>query len=258
MTGSVTKSTQIDRFETASRTHVGIVRETNEDRVLAQPQSGLWAIADGMGGHSLGDRAAALVVSALSAIEPSDQGVREALESANASIRAMGRKAEVTCGSTVAGLCISQASGFVFWVGDSRVYRLRDDRLTRLTRDHSFVQELRDAGVLTDVQARADPRSNIITRAVGIADMIAVDITPIDVRSDDLYLICSDGLSDLVDDATILSLLDRRQPEDSADKLVRAALAAGGADNISLTIIADRASMKQADPEVPSPDGAGT
>jgi serine/threonine protein phosphatase PrpC len=238
MTRSATKSAQMDGFQTASRTHVGMVRETNEDRVLVLPQSGLWAIADGMGGHSLGDRAAALVVSALSASESSEQAVREALESANASIRAMGRKAGVICGSTVAGLCISQASGFVFWVGDSRVYRLRDDGLTRLTRDHSFVQELRDAGVLTDAQARADRRNNIITRAVGIADMVAVDIMPIDVRSDDLYLICSDGLSDLVDDAMLLGLLDRHQPEDSADKLVRAALAAGGSDNISLAIIA--------------------
>ncbi|MDB5715399.1 MAG: serine/threonine-protein phosphatase [Sphingomonadales bacterium] len=237
MMGSATNPLRPEHFETASRTHVGMVRETNEDRVLVQPQSGLWAIADGMGGHSLGDRAAALVVSALSPITPSEPRVRKALESANASIRAMGRKAEVTCGSTVAGLSLSPGHCFVFWVGDSRVYRLREERLTRLTRDHSFVQELRDAGVLTDVQARSDPRGNIITRAVGIADDVAVDFMPIDVRDDDLYLICSDGLSDLVDDAMLLGLLDRRQAEESAEKLIRAALAAGGTDNISLTII---------------------
>lgn len=227
-------------FETASRTHVGLLREINEDRILAQPHVGLWAVADGMGGHSLGDRAASAVVSALSDISPkapSEQLIQAALQTANASILEMGRLAAVTCGSTVAGLSISEEAAFVFWAGDSRVYQLRGGELSRLTHDHSFVQELRDAGVLNDIQVRTDPRSNIITRAIGIVDSVTVDFASADLRCQDLFLICSDGLSDLVDDTVMKTLLDPSRIEESANNLILASLAGGGTDNISLTII---------------------
>jgi serine/threonine protein phosphatase PrpC len=227
-------------FSTASRTHVGLVREINEDRLLLQPQIGLWAVADGMGGHSLGDRAAASVVSALSKIgseAPCESDIRAALQSANASIFAMGQKAGVTCGSTVAGLVVSRQGAFVFWVGDSRVYRLRDSELVCLTTDHSVVQELYAAGVLTEQQARSDPRGNIITRALGIDNQVIVDIAAVDVRPNDFYLVCSDGLSDSVEDVDILQLIDRRQIEKTADKLIHASLIKGGTDNISMVMI---------------------
>jgi serine/threonine protein phosphatase PrpC len=228
-------------FETASRTHVGLVRQINEDRVLVQPDIGLWAIADGMGGHSLGDRAAVSVVAALSEVgsnPPSETDIVAALRSANASILAMGRNAGVTCGSTIAGLAISPDAAFVFWVGDSRVYRVRGGELTRLTSDHSIVQELCDAGVLTEQQARRDGRKNIITRAVGIGEDVTVDVVKIDARAGDLFLICSDGLSDMVDDDELMAHLTSRQIENCVDTLVRAALAAGGTDNVSVTIVA--------------------
>jgi serine/threonine protein phosphatase PrpC len=240
MMGTMSATSQPMAFATASRTHVGLVREINEDRVLLQPQIGLWAVADGMGGHSLGDRAAALVVSALSMVGSEtlcESGIRVALESANASIFAMGQEAGVTCGSTVAGLVVSRDLAFVFWVGDSRVYRLRGSELARLTTDHSVVQELYAAGVLTEQEARSDPRGNIITRALGIGNHVVVDIAIIDVRPGDLCLICSDGLSDLVEDVDILQLVDRRQIEKTADELIRASLEEGGTDNISMVLI---------------------
>jgi serine/threonine protein phosphatase PrpC len=236
-----TDASEAAGFITASRTHVGLVRAINEDRVLAQPQIGLWAIADGMGGHSLGDRAATAVVSALSAIGPqfpSEDVIGSAIQSANATIFKTGQSARVVCGSTVAGLAISGGAAFVFWIGDSRVYRLRGKHLTRLTTDHSVVQELRDAGVLTEQQMRSDPRNNIITRAVGIQPEVMADFASVDVQQDDLFLICSDGLSDLIDDKNIIDLLRSEKIEESADELIRASLAAGGFDNISLIIVA--------------------
>lgn len=241
MTNPASDAIKPTAFITASRTHVGLVRQINEDRVLVQPQIGLWAIADGMGGHSLGDRAAAAVVSALSAIgprRPSEEMVHEAVQSANIAIYECAQSAGVVGGSTVAGLVISGEATFVFWVGDSRVYRLRNEQLTQLTTDHSIVQELRDAGVLPEHQIRTDPRRNIITRAVGIQMDARLDVAPIDVLQDDLFLICSDGLTDLVDDANLAGLLNRELIERSAEDLVRMALAQGGTDNISIIVIA--------------------
>jgi serine/threonine protein phosphatase PrpC len=227
-------------FDTASRTHVGKVREINEDRVLMQSEAGLWAIADGMGGHSLGDQAAAEIMRALGSMNcatPGQQAIGAALQLANDATLELAQKAGVTCGSTVAGICISNDDCMVFWVGDSRVYRLRGDSLVRLTRDHSFVQQLTDAGVMTERQARADPRSSIITRALGIAPIVEVDIVWTDVLTGDLFLICSDGLSDMIDDAGILAMIACGDPEDMTDRLIRAALAAGGTDNISVAVI---------------------
>lgn len=227
-------------FETAARTHVGKVREINEDRLLIQPEAGMWAIADGMGGHSLGDQAAAAVVRTLSTIDraPPDQpSIFTALQQANDATLALAEDAGVTCGSTVAGICISQDDCLVFWVGDSRVYRLRNGDLHRLTRDHSFVQQLTDAGVLTERQARADPRSSIITRALGIAPVVEIDTIWTDVMTGDLFLICSDGLSDMVDDVGIATVISQGTPDDMADRLIRAAMVAGGTDNISVAIV---------------------
>jgi serine/threonine protein phosphatase PrpC len=231
---------QAPSFETSSRTHVGKIREINEDRLLIQPEVGLWAIADGMGGHSLGDQAAAAVVRSLGAIDlatPDQQSICAALQRANDATLRLAEKAGVTCGSTVAGICVSNKDCLVFWVGDSRVYRFRDGNLLRLTRDHSFVQQLTDAGVLTERQARADPRSSIITRALGIAPVFEIDIVWTDVRIGDLFVICSDGLSDMVDDAGIATLISHGNLEEMTDGLVRAALDAGGTDNISVAVI---------------------
>jgi serine/threonine protein phosphatase PrpC len=227
-------------FDTSARTHVGKVRQVNEDRLLVQPEAGLWAIADGMGGHSLGDQAAAAVVRALGAIDlatPDQQTILAALQQANDATLALADNARVTCGSTVAGICISEGDCMVFWVGDSRVYRLRDGNLLRLTRDHSFVQQLTDAGVLTERQARADPRSSIITRALGIAPVVEIDIVWTDVLTGDLFLICSDGLSDMVDDAGIATMISDGDPDDITDRLIRAAMVAGGTDNITVAIV---------------------
>jgi serine/threonine protein phosphatase PrpC len=227
-------------FETSARTHVGKVREINEDRLLVQPEIGLWAIADGMGGHSLGDQAAAAVVRALGAIDrttPDQQAIFAALQQANDTTLALAENAGVTCGSTVAGICIANDNCLIFWVGDSRVYRLRDGDLLRLTRDHSFVQQLTDAGVLTESQARADPRSSIITRALGIAPVVEIDTMWTDATTGDLFLICSDGLSDMVDDAGIATMISDGTPDDMTDRLVRAAMIGGGTDNISVAII---------------------
>jgi serine/threonine protein phosphatase PrpC len=221
-----------------SRSHVGRVRMINEDRVFDSAAAGLWAIADGMGGHAAGDVAAQAVVSALHQLsesaEPFDGG---AIETA---LVEAGRRVHGTMsrsGSTVVALHIDGLRGTVLWAGDSRAYRLRDGRMERLTRDHSVVQDLIDAGAIRADQADRHPEAHVITRALGTAPDVAVDRRDIDVREGDLFLLCSDGLSRGCLDGTLSAALGGSIP-DMADRLLARALEAGGNDNISLLLVA--------------------
>ncbi len=246
MRAPVGRAVPADRGEPAvrslSRTHVGHVRAINEDRVLDQPGAGLWAIADGMGGHAAGDLAAEIVVETLRQLaergSPLDDAMIErALGDAGRRIHAISRQSGATSGSTVAALHIDGARGMLFWAGDSRIYRLRGRRLERLTRDHSVVQELIDAGALLPEQAERHPDAHIITRALGTAPGTAVERREIETAEGDLYLLCSDGLfrDGLEPDGSDLAAATL---EVIADRLVERALAAGGRDNISLVLVA--------------------
>ncbi|MDX3909612.1 MAG: protein phosphatase 2C domain-containing protein [Sphingobium sp.] len=227
-------------FQSVARSHIGHVRTVNEDRLLNCPEHGLWAVADGMGGHSLGDQAATIVIRALADLAEGPERIERsaidrALEMANRSIMAMGSKARQTCGSTVAGLHVTGSQCLIFWAGDSRVYRLRNGHLVRLSRDHSFVQELADAGVLTELQARVHPRAHVITRAVGASAELAVDYAECDMVAGDIFLLCSDGLSGLLDDDAISSTFAADLCA-TANQLLAKALDAGGTDNVSLIL----------------------
>lgn len=233
-----------------ARSHIGSVRTVNEDRVLDQRDAGLWAVADGMGGHSRGDEAATLAVRSLAALENrhaviSRHDISEALDRANAEIFAKARSARRTCGSTVVGMRVTGRDALLFWVGDSRAYRLRDGVLQRLTRDHSVVQELSDAGVITTQQARHHPQANVITRALGVGETVDIDFAQHSVGEHDRYLLCSDGLTGLVDDDSIRDLL-ALDLETAAARLIEASLAAGGMDNVSLVLIGVRPTTKSA------------
>jgi serine/threonine protein phosphatase PrpC len=221
-------------------THVGRVRRVNEDRVLDCPERGLWAVADGMGGHSAGDVAATIVVRALagltSAAAPiSADTIEAALQQANRAIGATDTGSGVS-GSTIAGLHIDRDTFHVFWAGDSRVYRYRDGVLTQLSHDHSLVQELVDAQALPAESAASHPRANVITRALGVGPVVELECRTGTLQHGDRFLLCSDGLSGQLSDASMSDLLT--SPIDEAARaLVEAALAAGGHDNLSVVLV---------------------
>jgi serine/threonine protein phosphatase PrpC len=238
-TQSIAVAPALAYLRSVSLSHIGKVRQTNEDRVLDYPERGLFAVADGMGGHCLGDWAAMAVIQSLIAIEGNlaQQSIVSALNAANARICELAQERGVTCGSTVAGLALTpSAKGLVFWAGDSRIYRLRDDSLDRLSCDHSVVQELLDAGVLTEAQAKVHPRNNVITRAVGVRPSLDTDFLAIETKPGDVYLLCTDGLSGPVSDDEVEDLLQR--PLNAAlDALIGLALNRGGKDNISAVLV---------------------
>ena len=223
-----------------ARTHIGKVRMVNEDRLLDHPDHRLWAVADGMGGHSRGDRAATLVIHALAELAEGGAAIDRyaidgAIQDANRAILALSEERE-RCGSTVAGLHAAGGTATLFWAGDSRIYRFRDGGLERLTCDHSYVQQLIDAGLITPAQARSHPQANLITRAVGIDARLELEYASVPIMPGDHFLLCSDGLSSLVEDQEVAKTLSA-DPETAPGRLIDQALEAGGSDNISLILI---------------------
>lgn len=229
------------RWACAARTDIGLVRSRNEDAYLAQPQRGLWAVADGMGGHAFGDFASGAVVDALAGLPVAGsmagfiEAARERLHGVNDALRAQARARQVpVIGTTVAALLACSTEAACLWAGDSRIYLYRQGRLQQLTRDHSQLEALKARGA--DMAATvASP--NMITRAVGAADTIAFDVATLAARDGDIFLLCSDGLSTPVDEAAIMAALAPGDCAAAADELVALALANGGRDNITVVVV---------------------
>jgi serine/threonine protein phosphatase PrpC len=219
----------------ATRSHAGCVRTLNEDAVLERPDLGLWAVADGMGGHDAGDVASRIVVEELAA---PGTDVVERLQRANRRLLAYAAKTRAgLVGSTVVVLQIEGPRYTCFWVGDSRAYIQRSGGLIRLTRDHSAVQELIDAGRITNSEAIRHPQSHVITRAVGAEQSLAVDCCEGTVDTGDTFLLCSDGLSNTLDEAELATLASGQDLGDAADSLLALALKRRAADNVSVALI---------------------
>ena len=212
--------------------------------MLVRDDCGLWAVADGMGGHEAGDVASGKVAEALGRLPPeADLDARvssaiEALQQVNQDLIALagGGEGQRSIGTTVVGLAIGDGEFRCFWAGDSRAYRLRDGQIVQLTRDHSVVQDLVDAGMLSPEEAESHPNSNIITRAVGVASELRVDVVSGDARAGDQFLLGSDGLTRKVDEREMLALLNAGPPELAADELIEMVLARGAPDNVTLVI----------------------
>lgn len=217
------------------RTHVGRVRQVNEDRVLDRPDRRLWAVADGMGGHSAGDRAAAAAIDALDALpEPiTAPALLRALQAANRSIAAEAERGG--SGTTIVAAWAEAMRLRLFWAGDSRAYRVRDGRAVALTRDHSLVQELVDGGLLSEAEAERHPQANVVTRALGVAPDVAIETAECDLVAGDLILLCSDGLSRSLGPRDFAPGLDLGI---QADRLLMNALQRDGSDNASLVLVA--------------------
>jgi serine/threonine protein phosphatase PrpC len=231
-------------YRSTARTHVGRVRKVNEDRILDRPDRALWAVADGMGGHRGGDIAAELAVAALRdlADDPApitDDAILAALMRANGDILARGAAAGGVIGSTIVALHIAQGEAHIFWAGDSRAYRATRGAWEQVTRDHSFVQELLDQGLIDARAAAHHPRAHVITRALGVDAAVEVERVSFAIAADEVILLCSDGLSRSLDPAAIADPGDRE-----ADQLLAEALQKDGSDNISFLVICANEAMR--------------
>ncbi len=226
--------------------HTGLVREHNEDSAL-NTQS-LFAVADGMGGHAAGEVASRLAIARMMQLvenpELGSPDIVEAIAAANADIRDSGARdaGRLGMGTTLTGLALvgpaDAPSWVVFNVGDSRVYRFADDELTQLTVDHSEVEELVAAGQLSAEEAKRYPRRNVVTRSLGSSPPPKPDVWPLPLIVGERFVICSDGLNLEVDNDELAAIL-RAEPDSqrAADRLVAAAVAAGGRDNVTVIVV---------------------
>jgi serine/threonine protein phosphatase PrpC len=233
------------QWRSVSSSHVGTVRKVNEDSVLERPEIGLWVVADGMGGHAAGDVASSMIVESLQGIRaPSDEAafledIERRLQRINTQLLhyAAEHVPGGVMGSTVAAFASYRTKALCLWAGDSRIYRLRGGELERLTRDHSQVEDLISLGIIRREDAEHHPESNIITRAVGATPDLAIDQRVGELRAQDTYLICSDGLTAVVKDAELGPLMEQSDCEEAVSALLHLALVRGARDNVTLVII---------------------
>lgn len=250
LTKSKSVSTNHPGFDISSSgvTHTGRVRERNEDAILLLEEESLWLVADGMGGHQYGDFASNTITRNLGlfkqqkSLEDSLLLLEENLMNSNAIIREksgkMGRNA--TIGSTVVCVYIWEKYLFVFWAGDSRLYRFRKGTLDRLTDDHSYVEELVRMGKIESKDAESHPAANVVLKAVGIDDELCLDFDYVELEDNDIFIVCSDGLYKDLEVSNIASLVEDNKNDMAilTDTLLRHSLDAGGTDNTSIIAIA--------------------
>jgi len=226
-------------------THVGLVRKVNEDAVLARNDIGLWAVADGVGGGYAGARASELIVTSLdklsARVDPFHflEDVRQSLNEVNRRLRteAISSGENRVIASTVVCLLLSGQWYSCLWAGDSRLYRLRAGNFERLTRDHSAVQVLVDYGLISLDEAPRHPQANVITRAVGSDDVLQLQEREGEVEPGDAFLLCTDGLTRVVEDWEIGLPLSVLSATETVRTLIETTLQRGAPDNVSVAAI---------------------
>ncbi len=228
------------------RTHVGKVRKQNEDAAWFDEKLAVFAVADGMGGHQAGEVASMMAIDAVQKMakansEPGIALMRDTVRRAHEAMieHANRNPACAGMGTTLSLMWKRKGYMYIAHVGDSRIYRMRDGVLEQITEDHSLVAEFVRNGLITPEEARVHPRRNIITRALGTAGDCEPDILATDTQPGDIWLLCSDGLSGMVEDAEIERVLSRGSIDKAADTLLKLALRAGGRDNITLILYKD-------------------
>lgn len=240
------------RSRALAATHPGRKRTINEDRFCDRGDIGLWAVADGMGGHAHGDWASNAVVQALesltlpAAFPDATQAVADAVHSANRRIWGEAQRRTQQMGSTVVALLVRDDCFAALWVGDSRAYVLREGMLHPLTRDHSQVQEMVDRGLISAEAARHHPRGHVLARAVGVGARLAVDVVSDEAQEGDVFLLCSDGLTGTVEEAEIARLMALPDRQAGLDGLIAAALAAGAPDNVTAILVSVQETTRMA------------
>jgi protein phosphatase len=222
-----------------------MVREINEDSIISLPEIQLWAVADGMGGYEAGNVASNMIVTSLddvtekASLNEFIDTVEDSLMDVNhrileyADIMLDGR----TLGSTVVTLAIKGHVGICLWAGDSRLYRLRNNKLIQLSRDHSQVEELVQQGFLTPEDAESHPDSNVITRAIGASPEVCIDINVFSVQLGDTFLLCSDGLYNMLSRDEMHQTLSSLPLEEAVETLIQKTLDNGASDNVSVILV---------------------
>ena len=232
-------------FDSHSITHPGKIRKINEDACISRNDILLWAVADGMGGHSAGDVASQNVVTALNLVGKPNS-LPEFVDDIETQLLLCHTKLKEisvnelnnrTIGSTLALLAIYQNYCVYMWVGDSRIYRLRKGELQQLGRDHSRVEELISRGELLRENAEDHPDANVITRAIGAVESLYIDLNVDEVLLDDTYLICSDGLSKHMSFTEIEKALSEGSAIDICTQMLHSTLEAGATDNVTISVI---------------------
>lgn len=249
------------KVKAGGQTDVGLKREYNQDQVLVDPELGLFAVADGMGGHAAGEVASKAAIDTLRDFvgktridksftwpfgarpeyTPDQNVVVTAVKLANRQVCSMSEKNEeyAGMGTTLAALFLPDDEIHIVHVGDSRVYRLRDGDLEVMTQDHSWVNEQVQRNIISEEEARQHRWRNVITRALGNNDAVEVDLQSAEPKPGDVYLLCSDGLTGMVPDEKIREVLEAmsEDPDATCAELVRLSNEAGGVDNISVVVV---------------------
>lgn len=231
------------RLDDALETHVGRVRQVNEDSSIALPRAGVWLVADGMGGHANGQKASQTIVQMLSAADipeyfiPACDVTAGAIHAANGRIFADAEASGQQMGSTVVALVVKERDFAVLWAGDSRAYLYRDGALHQLTTDHTQVQEMLDRGLLTAEQAEGHPMGHVLARAVGVRPTLELDAINDLAQPGDLFLLCSDGLHGVLTRDEIVAALEG-QGRNAAEPLIAQCLERGAPDNVTICIVA--------------------
>ncbi len=234
-------------MESVGISEIGMVRENNEDAVYQDDQRGIYIVADGMGGHKAGERASCLAIetfltSFLANEETEDlaDALVEAMARANEAVYAESQleEAKQGMGTTFTCALVRQNKAVIGHVGDSRAYLFRSGALRQITRDHSYVMEMVKQGKLTLAEAAIHPKRNVITRAIGSKEPLCSDVFFEALRAGDLLLLCSDGLTTMVTEEEIATILEENLPlQEAARRLVDRANFYGGKDNISVILV---------------------
>lgn len=248
-------------YFTFAKTHPGKVRPYNEDALLDMSESGLWVVADGMGGHSAGDIASQMLVDKIArhikdVKQTSIDDIRTVVQSANLEIY---RYAQTyldgkTMGTTLVLLFVQDSYYHCLWVGDSRIYKLRNGRFVQKTRDHSQVMDLVDQGLLAFEDAEAHPLSNVITRAVGVDESVTIDQVSGQLEDGDQFLLCSDGLTKELTNGELHRTLSADSVNQAGLALMHSALVRGASDNVTCALI--KVCQRNAEPKCNPRDDA--
>jgi serine/threonine protein phosphatase PrpC len=247
-------------LEAGAATHTGKVRSQNEDAYLIASRVGLWAVADGMGGHAAGDVASRTLVEELGAIEPPASAAdlveqcQARIANANNRLKRISDERGAPVGTTLALLLAYGGYYSCLWSGDSRIYRIRNLAIEQVSVDHTEIQELISEGKITPAEARDWPWRNVITRAIGVFDVPEVEMVNGDLMSDDTFVICSDGLTAHVSDEEILAYSGASSPQQVCDQLVALTLERGARDNVTVVVVR----FERAEQKPPSAPGANT
>lgn len=224
----------------------GNQRQNNEDCYLSCPEAGLWAVADGMGGHEAGEVASAIVTATLKSATSTRLSLRTSIQNAHTCVldAATSGEGAIGMGSTVVAMYSRGHHYEIAWVGDSRAYlwsqKDNGGHLEQLTRDHSYVQMLLKSGAISESEVYDHPDKNVITQCIGSEDLQQVDVDVIEGewQKQQMIILCSDGLTDELDDQAIARILcQTSSPKEAAQKLLQAALKRGGRDNITIQVI---------------------